>query len=352
MKTLSASFACLCLLLNACSSDATTSMNGEPSADGGSVGSGGNIGSGGSVNGGGSSGGSSNGMAGTNSGGANSNGGSNAFGGAEAGGNDSVGGSAASGGVSTGGSGSVAGSSAGGNGSGGGSAGGSGTQPPDIDYSIWVLQLPTGSGTSPTTISSSNLSKGYKDAYFYPGSDGGQTFMDPATGITTSGSQHCRTEMRESKPGGGQAAWSSSGTNTMTVTGKVLEVGAGAGGTVTVGQLFNGTDSIPLVELQYSTSAGGFKMLYEEAKGGGKTTDLKTPVALNERYTFSLALTKGQVTVTINGNVVHTQTPSASALSKQFYFKFGNYDQNASAGPITTTPYTIVEAYTVYVVHQ
>jgi hypothetical protein len=59
--------------------------------------------------------------------------------------------------------------------------------------------------------------KGYEDDYFYLAEDGGQIFMDPATGITTSGSQHCRTELREQTPGAGSAAWASTGTNTMTV---------------------------------------------------------------------------------------------------------------------------------------
>ena len=190
------------------------------------------------------------------------------------------------------------------------------------------------------------------DAYFYPAADGGQTFMDPATGITTSGSVHCRTEMRESTADGSQAAWASTGTNTMTVTGKVLKVGGGSSGDVTVGQLFNGTDSIPLIEMQYSVGKGGFELLYEEAKGGGSETDLKTPVALNTQYTFSLALSKGVATVSVNGTQVYTHTPSAGTLAKSFYFKFGNYDQTAMAGAISTTPYTVVEAYSVAVVHN
>ena len=254
------------------------------------------------------------------------------------------------------GAGETAGSSAGGAGDSGGtsSAGGMaglGAGGP-IDYSIWTLQLPIGSGTSPTTISSAQLLVGYSDPYFYLAADGGQTFMDPATGTTTSGSQHCRSEMREAVAGGAQAAWSSSGINTMTVSGKVLKVGGGSAGDVTVGQVFNGTDSIPLCELSYSNSLGGFAMLYEEAKGGGKKTDLKTPVAPGTRYGFTLALSGGVLTVSINGKQVHSQTPSAGTLAKKFYFKFGAYDQTASAGAVSTTPYTVIETYSAAVVHK
>ena len=237
-------------------------------------------------------------------------------------------------------------------GAGSGGQGGGATAP--IDFSIWSLQLPTGSGNSPTTIAPKELLAGFTNDYFYLSkTDGGQMFMDPEKGITTSGSMHCRTEMRENKPGGGQAAWASSGTNTLTVSGKVVLVGGGSGGTVTVGQLFNGTDSIPLIELMYSTSKKGFLAFYEEAKSQGVTTDVKTPVALDTKYTFILSLTQGVATVTINGKVVFTKTPSAGILAKSFYFKFGNYDQGTSySTTVSKTPYTVVEAYTADVVHQ
>ena len=221
-----------------------------------------------------------------------------------------------------------------------------------IDYSIWSLQEPSGSGTSPTTISPSQLVAGYSDAYFYIAADGGQAFMDTQTGITTSGSAHCRTELREVTWSGTQAAWAPSGTNTMDVTGQVTLLGGGSSGAVTVGQVFNSNDSIPLCELMYSSSVGGFVLLYEEAKGAGTTVDLQTPAALNTPYSFQLSLTNGVLTVSINGTQVYSHTPSSSILSKEFYFKCGNYDQTTSSGAVTTTPYTIVENYSIDVVHE
>jgi hypothetical protein len=227
------------------------------------------------------------------------------------------------------------------------------TEPPSaIDLSIWQLQLPTGSGTSPTTISPAQLVAGFSNAYFYRAPDGGQMFMDPATGVTTSGSQHCRTELREMTRDGQAAAWPSTATNTMTVSGRVLQVGGGASGHVTVAQVFNGTDSIPLCELEYSAKLGGFQLLYEEAKGGGTMTDLKTPVPLGAPYTVTLALSNGVLTVGVGGSAVYTKTPSAAVAAKSFYFKAGNYDQTAIAGPISTTAYTIVEVDALEVVHR
>ena len=101
----------------------------------------------------------------------------------------------------------------------------------------------------------------------------------------------------------------------------------------------------------YSASVGGFVLLYEEAKGGGTVTDLNTPVALNTPYSFELSLSNGVLTVSINGNQVYSHAPSASILANQFYFKCGNYDQTTTAGEVTTTPYTIVEIYSLNVVH-
>ena len=275
-------------------------------------------------------------------------------GGNAAGGNTGSGGANAAGGTSAtggqGGTNATAGTSA--IGGSAGSTGLGGAPAWAFDYSIWELQLPTGSGTSPTAISPSQVVS-FSDAYFYKAADGGQTFMDPATGITTQGSQHCRTEMRESTSGGKEASWSASGTNTLTVTGKVLRVGGGGNGVVTVGQVFNSTDSIPLCELRYSTAHAGFDLFYEEATGSPSETDLKTPIALNTtQYTFVLSLSNGVLAVTVGGKQVYMHQPSPGILAKKFYFKFGNYDQNTSAGPISTTPYTIVEAYGAKVVHK
>jgi hypothetical protein len=230
--------------------------------------------------------------------------------------------------------------------SGGGGAGGQGGgSPMPIDYSIWELQLPIGSGTSPTTISSSKLVAGYSDAYFYPGTDGGQMFMDPPTGVTTSGSTRCRTEMRESTANGGAAAWPSTGTNTMTVKGKVVK-----GSSVTVAQVFDGGGGNTLCELQFNGK--GFSLFYEESKGSGSSVGLNAPVALNTKYSFILSLSNGVLNVTINDKQVYTHTPSPGTRASKFYFKVGNYDQGTSAGPASTTAHSIVENYSVEVVHQ
>ena len=343
-------FAGLCLLLNACSaSNDPADGAGARTATPDSAGSAGVAGNGGSAV---STGGSTDIAGAGNVPGASDSGGATHSGGASDTGGQSAAG--APGAAIAGGGGATSGGATSSSGATGGSggAGAPAGPPPPIDYSIWVLQLPIGSGDSPTTISSKQLLAGYSSPYFYVAADMGQMFMDPASGITTGGSVHCRTEMRESTRTGGEAAWASSGTNSMTVTGMVTLLGDGTSGDVTVGQVFNGSDSIPLGELQYSGSKKGFELFYEEAKGNGGSTDLKTPVALNSKYSFEMALSKGVLTVQINGKQVYSHTPSAGILAKKFYFKFGNYDQHTTKGSTSTTPFTVVEAYSAIVVHQ
>jgi hypothetical protein len=173
-------------------------------------------------------------------------------------------------------------------------------------------------------------------------------FMDPKQGVTTSGSTRCRSELREQKLEGGNAAWPSNGTHSMTVEGKVVKRGSGS---IAVAQLFNSTDSIPLCELQYTTG-NKLMLLYEEAKGAATMYNMNTTVALDTRYSFSLAMVDGQLIVGINGKQVFTKTPSAGIRDNDFYFKVGNYDQSTSRGTPDTTPYSIVEVYKVDVVHD
>jgi hypothetical protein len=224
--------------------------------------------------------------------------------------------------------------------------------PSGINFSIWELQEPSGSGTSPTTTYPLT---GYSSPYFYVATDGGQAFMDTATGITTSGSSHCRTEMREMTSSGGLASWSATATNTMTVTGKIIQVGGGSSGHVTVGQVFYGTTSNPLGELEwYANRSGytGFVLLLEDTSAGGSSTlyNLGTQ-AIGSQYTYTLGLSGGILSVTVNGSTT-TYTPDSSFTGGSFYFKCGNYDQTAAAGTVTTTPYTIVETYSVNVSHS
>jgi len=140
----------------------------------------------------------------------------------------------------------------------------------------------------------------------------------------------------------------------MTVTGAVLLQGGGSSGKTTIGQVFDSTDSIPLCEIEYTQNAnsagGNFQLLYEEAKGAGSNTYLSAQDSLGTQYTFEASLSGGVLTIYVNGALVFTKTPSYSG--KTFYFKAGDYDQTSTSGPVTTTPYTIVEICSLRIIHQ
>ena len=169
--------------------------------------------------------------------------------------------------------------------------------------------------------------------------------MDTMSGATTSGSLHPRCELRET------ATWLAQGKNTLTVTGRVTQLGGDASGKTTVGQVFNADSSIPLAELIYQGSSK-FEVLYEEAKGAGTYTQTNVSAALGADYTYELSLSGGQLTVAINGSTVLTMTPSAAVANNHFYFKAGDYDQTATAGATSTVPYTIVENSAIQISHQ
>jgi len=216
-----------------------------------------------------------------------------------------------------------------------------------IDYSIWQLQLPSGNG-SPNVVPPMELAT-YSDPYFEKADDGGQIFMDPPTGVTTGGSAHPRTELREVHASNGSTSWSPAGTNTLTVTGKAITCSS-----CTIAQVFNDTESITLAELQYSSDGGGgLKLFYEEAKGKGDIPlDLGVQLPLGQWYTFVLSFSDDLLTVSVDGTQLYARLPSAPMLADDFYFKVGDYDQKAVAGPVSTEVSSRIENYAIDVAHD
>lgn len=194
-----------------------------------------------------------------------------------------------------------------------------------INWSPWTLQLPNNTQVSPGSTS---------NAWFYT-TGGFQAFADPQYGICTSGSSHCRSELRE------RSTWSSWGTNVLNATVKVTK----APGTTAIGQVFcnsgpNGAHA--QVELFYRT--GGFSVFYAEKKGAGSTVSVGNAKPLGTTFTYQLAFTGGRMTVKINGATVWSRTPSSNAQQGTFYFKAGNYDQGSTcASSVSSTIRSIVQ---------
>ncbi|CDG82612.1 alginate lyase family protein [Janthinobacterium agaricidamnosum NBRC 102515 = DSM 9628] len=214
----------------------------------------------------------------------------------------------------------------------------------NFNLAPFTLQLPTGSSGKIDTVSASSLAAGYTNQYYFytDKSDGAMVMMDPAQGWTTSGSRHPRTELREN------AIWSTKGRNKLNATVAVTKVPKNTA----IAQIFQGTGpSKPLCELQV-TSGGLVQFFLEDTNQGGsaKTYPIIT-IPLGTRFNYELSLTGSTITVTVN-NTVRTFTMDSSFIGTSFYFKAGNYDQSAVAGPPLTTPGTVVKFYGLTLTHQ
>jgi len=193
-----------------------------------------------------------------------------------------------------------------------------------INWSPWTLQLPNNTQVSPGSTS---------NQWFYV-TGSYQAFAAPQTGICTSGSSHCRSELREN------STWGSGGNNVLNATAKVTKMSS----SITIGQVFcnsgpNGAHT--QVELFYRN--GGFAVLYEEAKGAATTTSIGSGVSVGTPFTYQLSFINGKMAVKINGSTKWTKTPSSAAQQGAFYFKAGNYDQGSSCGTLSSTIRSVVQ---------
>lgn len=206
----------------------------------------------------------------------------------------------------------------------------------NFDMSPWNLQLPTGSSGSVDTIKSKALQgcKGYTGATFYTDKSTVQIVLtapgnpDLTGCATTSGSAHCRTELREVDRSSGQnAAWSPKGTNALKVTMTVVKADDGTHGTA-IGQVFAADASKPLAEMYYSRKGEIVVGVKPNPDDGQIVTKLGT-VAVGTQFTYEMAYSKDVLSISINGK--KTLLDTFEWESPDCYFKSGNYNQGKSA---------------------
>lgn len=203
----------------------------------------------------------------------------------------------------------------------------------NFDLSVWNLQLPFG---RPDIIKSKDLQ----------GCDGytGETFFsDPSTGkmvllapgnpdltncATTSGSSHCRTELREVQPGSGaNAAWPPTGANVLRVTMTVVTADDGTHGTA-IGQVFASAASKPLAEMYYSQQGKIIVGVKPNPTGDQIDTEVGN-VPVGTEFDYEMSYSNDVLSVTINGQ--QTILDTYEWESPDCYFKAGNYNQGKSA---------------------
>lgn len=206
----------------------------------------------------------------------------------------------------------------------------------NFDLSFWSLQLPTGPAGTLTTIKSADLQgcSGYQDSNFSTDKSSGAIVLiapgnpDLTHCTTSSGSTHCRTELREvDSQTGKNAAWSPKGTNSLTVSMTVKAADDGSHGTA-IGQVFASDAGKPLAEMYYSRQGEIVVGVKPDADSGQIVTKVGD-VALGTKFEYKLEYSRDVLTVTINGKATNLDTGSWDSPS--CYFKTGNYNQGKSA---------------------
>ncbi|KAF2198306.1 alginate lyase 2 [Delitschia confertaspora ATCC 74209] len=203
----------------------------------------------------------------------------------------------------------------------------------NFDLSLWKLQLPTGKQGSIDSISSSSLTScdGYQSSkYFFTSPDDGALVMkvagspDSSGCVATSGSKHCRTELRESSP----SSWDAEADmNRLKVELEVVKPDDGRYGTV-IGQIHadGEVSNKPVCELFYGQD-GKITMGVEQVPGESslKYTGIGS-VTVGERFGYEIRFEKGKLQVSINdGGFKMLSTGELGA--PRGYFKVGNYNQ-------------------------
>jgi hypothetical protein len=214
-----------------------------------------------------------------------------------------------------------------------GTGGGTGgcRYPADVlDLRNWYIGLPIGAAESPRNVEQPELATFAVDPWFVPTADcTGVQFRAPVDGVTTSGSNYPRSELREMR-GSSKASWSStSGTHTMTIRQRVERL-PNTKPRLVVGQIHDSSDDVSVFRLEgddlYLTN--GDDAHYRLITGS---------LALGTEFEVRFVVGGGQIKAYYNGTLVGT-------ISKQFsggYFKAGAYTQAncGNSSPCSSTNY-------------
>ncbi|KAF3769491.1 family 7 polysaccharide lyase, partial [Cryphonectria parasitica EP155] len=207
----------------------------------------------------------------------------------------------------------------------------------NFDLSIFNLQLPIAdSSGGVTTIPASELEgcDGFQDQYFFTNTADGSLGMKvpgtpAATGcVTTSGSSHCRTELREDSP----SSWSPyDSVNRLSASLTVFD----AGGSTCVGQIHidDSISSKPVCELYYYDSGAIVMGVEQTTAGGNQVTTTVGSVPVGTAFSYEIRYENNELSVQINDDGF--QVLSTYELDgPDSYFKVGNYLQGDSASDV------------------
>lgn len=189
-----------------------------------------------------------------------------------------------------------------------------------LDLRNWKITLPTGENETPSEIKQPQLSDFAQDPWFVSiPAQNAVRFRASVNGITTSGSNYPRSELREmTNNGRDKASWSStSGTHSMIIDQAITAL-PDKKDQIVAGQIHDADNDIIVIRLER-------KNLYVNANGENVAT-LSSNYLLGTRFTVKFLVRNGKTSIYYNGN----QTPSYT-LTKDFegaYFKAGAYTQS------------------------
>ena len=220
--------------------------------------------------------------------------------------------------------------------------------PPSQYFNLggWKLGLPVDSsgGTGgvngiqfpAATISSSQLTAGFTNEFFYANSGGQLYFTAPSNGAVTtpgSGSDHTRSELREIYTGPGTDAnndWNSAIGGTLTATCSVLSVSANAS-EATIGQIHNQSVAFALLIYRPAQRDVALSLYTTLSSGVAQRTSILGNIAFSDKITYSIVYSGNTLIATVNGTT-QSFTVDSSWTGTPMYFKLGAYHSAPNIG--------------------
>ncbi|MGA6164608.1 polysaccharide lyase family 7 protein [Amycolatopsis magusensis] len=228
-----------------------------------------------------------------------------------------------------------------------GGGGGTCAYPADVlDLRKWYVGLPIGEAEKPKNVEQPALATYSIDPWFTTTPDcTAVQFRAAVNGVTTSGSNYPRSELRE-MTGSGQtkASWSStSGTHTMTIDQAITAVPKGKPHVV-AGQIHDADDDVSVFRLEDK------KLYVTHGDEDEDYTLVDDSYELGERFQAKFVVSGGKIKAYYNGVLKATLSDSFTGG----YFKAGAYTQAncEKASPCSSGNYGEVKIYDVEVTHS
>jgi hypothetical protein len=213
-----------------------------------------------------------------------------------------------------------------------------------LDLGNWKLTLPIGEPEHPREIKPPALASFEMLPYFHVDSAShAVVFRAPAGGVTTSGSNYPRCELREmTNAGADKAAWSTnSGSHSMTIRQAITHLPL-VKPHLAAGQIHDGDSDVVMIRLERSH-------LFVEGDGQ-HLGDLTSSYQLGTPFTVRITASAGIIKVYYND--LHTPKVELPSRASGCYFKAGAYTLSNPERGDDAAAYGEVAIYELEVTHE